>query len=211
MNDCLVEVKLWALCDYPFFIFGVHALQPTFAKSKPNNMKTIILLIAITVTTVSVANAQRQGKTRFSIGPELGYASTNPYKGVNGNKGWGLGIGASAEVEHFFQQNLSGIFHVGFVSYAGRAKDANSKNKAYTAIPVTVGGNAYMARLHVGALIGVGLNSLSGTSVTTFAYTPQIGYNFSRNEKPLDLTLKYDGYAGHGGFGAVGLRLSLFL
>jgi hypothetical protein len=175
-------------------------------------MKKIIMLAAIALTAVSVAKAQRVGKTRFSIGPEIGIATYNPYKALPGNKGWGLGIGASAEVEHFFQQNLSGIFHVGFVSYAGRSSGSNTKNKAYTVIPITVGGNAYAgSRLHIGAQIGVGLNSISGSSATTFAYSPQIGYNFSRNDKPLDLTLKYDGYAGNGNFSALGLRLSLFL
>lgn len=176
-------------------------------------MKKIILLTAIALTTTSIVMAQREGKTRFSIGPELGIATSNPFKNIPGNKGWGLGIGASAEVEHFFKQNISGIFHVGVVSYSGRSAGNNSNNKAYTAIPVTVGGNVYAgSNLHLGAQIGVGLNSLSGSSVTTFAYSPQIGYNFkNRNDKPLDLTLKYDGYAGHGNFGALGLRLSLFL
>ena len=156
--------------------------------------------------------AQREGKTRFSIGPELGIATSNPYHGISGNKGFGLGIGGSAEIEHFFKENLSGIFHVGFVSYAGRSTGSNTKNKAYTAIPVTVGGNAYVgSNFHVGAQIGVGLNSVSGISATTFAYTPQIGYNFrSKNYKPLDLTLKYEGYAGHGNFSDLALRLSLF-
>lgn len=175
-------------------------------------MKKIFILTAVILFTAATATAQREGKTRFSIGPELGVAASNPYKGIPGNKGWGLGIGASAEVEHFFQQNLSGIIHLGFVSYAGRSSGTNTKNKAYAAIPVMVGGNAYVGgRFHVGAQIGAGLNSMSGSSITTFAYSPQIGYNFSRNEKPLDLTLKYDGYAGHGDFSAVGIRLSLFL
>jgi len=176
-------------------------------------MKKILLLTAIAFTISSVATAQREGKTRFSIGPELGIATYNPYKIDPDNKGFGLGIGASAEVEHFFRENLSGIFHVGIVSYSGRSTGSNTKNKAYTAIPVTVGGNAYLAHnFHAGVQIGVGINSVSGISATTFAYSPQIGYNFrSRNEKPLDLTLKYDGYAGGGNFSALGLRLSIFL
>lgn len=175
-------------------------------------MKKIIMMTTIALTISFVAMAQREGKTRFSIGPELGIATSNPLKDDPGNKGWGLGIGASAEVEHFFQQNLSGIFHVGIVSYAGRSNGPNSKNKAYTTVPITIGGNAYAgAKLHVGAQIGVGLNSISGSSATTFAYSPQIGYNFSKNDKPLDLTFKYDGYAGNGNFSALGLRLSLIL
>ncbi len=175
-------------------------------------MKKIIVLTSIFLNISFLALAQREGKTRFSIGPELGIATSNPLEAVPGNKGWGLGIGASAQAEHFFQKNVSGTFYVGLVSYAGRSAGSNLKNKAYTVIPLKVGGNLYAGtNFHLGAQIGVGLNSESGTSVTTFAYCPQIGYNFSKNDHPLDLTLKYDGYAGHGNFSALGLRLSLIL
>ncbi|HUZ59022.1 MAG TPA: hypothetical protein VMU83_09585 [Hanamia sp.] len=175
-------------------------------------MKKIIILTLIATTTSFIAMAQREGITRFSLGPELGIATSNPLSGMPDNKGWGLGIGGSAEVEHFFQQNLSGTFYIGFISYGGRSAGSNLKNKAYNVIPVKVGGNLYAGRnFHIGAQIGVGLNSESGSSVTTFAYSPQIGYNFSSKNKPLDLTLKYDGYAGHGNFSALGIRLSLIL
>jgi hypothetical protein len=175
-------------------------------------MKKIMLLTVIAVAFSLMATAQREGKTRFSIGPELGIATSNPYKNIPGNKGWGLGLGASAEVEHFFKDNVSGIVHVGLVGYGGRSTGSATKNKAYTTIPVTVGASAYAgSRIHVGAQFGVGLNNIGGINQTAFAYSPQIGYNFSKRDKPLDLTLKYDGYAGHGNFSAFGLRLSLFL
>ncbi len=174
-------------------------------------MKKILFFVATSFLFSSFAFAQREGRTRFSLGAELGLATSNPLSVVPGNKGWGLGIGASAEAEHFYKQNLSGTAYVGVISYAGRSAGSNTKNKAYTVIPVKVGGNVYAGNLHLGAQIGVGLNSMSGTSATAFAYTPQIGYNFSRNDKPLDLTLKYDGYAGNGNFGALGLRLSIIL
>jgi hypothetical protein len=175
-------------------------------------MKKIMFLTVIAVAFSSIAMAQREGKTRFSIGPELGIATSNPYKNIPGNKGWGLGIGASAEVEHFFKDNVSGLIHVGLVSYGGRSTGSATKNKAYTTIPVTVGANAYAGgNIHVGAQFGVGLNNIGGINQTAFAYSPQIGYNFSKRDKPLDLTLKYDGYAGHGNFSAFGLRLALFL
>lgn len=176
-------------------------------------MKKTLLLSVIALGMSFTALAQREGKTRFSIGPELGIATSNPLDAVPENKGWGLGIGGSAEIEHFFRQSLSGIVHVGFVSYAGRSSGSSTKNKAYTTVPITIGGNAYVgSNFHLGAQIGVGLNSINGGSATTFAYSPQIGYNFSnKNDKPLDLTIKYDGYAGDGNFSAIGIRLSLFL
>ena len=176
-------------------------------------MKKIIILTTLTFLFTAVAMAQREGKTRFSIGPELGFATYNPLSDMSGNKGWGLGLGGSAEVEHFFKENLSGIFHIGFVSYSGRSSGPSTKNKAFNTLPITVGGNAYVGgNFHVGAQIGVGINSYNGASATSFAYSPQIGYNFrNKNGKPLDLTLKYDGYAGNGNFSALGLRFSLFL
>lgn len=192
-------------------------LPTYFYKNKSKKMKKIIMLTALVVGTVSIAKAQREGKTRFSIGPELGYATSNPLNSFQGNKGWGLGIGASGEVEHFFQQNTSGIFYIGILSYKGRSagtdlNGVNTNNKAYTVIPIRVGGNIYAgSRLHLGAQIGVGLNSRGGKGTTAFAYTPQIGYNFSKNDHPLDLTFKYDGYAGNGSFSALGIRLSLIL
>lgn len=170
----------------------------------------LFLIMALSITSMSFA--QKNGKTKFSIGPEIGWATNNPLSDIPGNKGWGFGIGGSAQIEHFFREQLSGAISFGIVSYVGRAFDANTKNKAYTAIPVKVGGSSYIGnKLHMGAQVGVGFNSRAGESITTFAYTPQIGYNFTRNEKPLDLTFKYDGYAGNGGFGALGIRLSLIL
>ncbi len=175
-------------------------------------MKKYFLLFVVGLTATTFSFGQKYGKTKFSLGPEIGYATSNPLKALPNNKGFGIGFGASAQVEHFFQESLSGVVSFGIISYAGRSSGSTDKNKAYTAVPILVGGNAYVGdRLHIGAQIGAGLNSLSGTSATTFAYSPQIGYKFSRNEKPLDLTFKYDGYAGKQSFSAIGLRLSFIL
>ena len=175
-------------------------------------MKKYFLLFIVGITATTFSFGQKYGKTKFSLGPEIGYAASNPLKALPNNKGFGIGIGGSAQVEHFFREALSGVVSFGIISYAGRSSGSTDKNKAYTAVPILVGGNAYVGdRFHVGAQIGAGLNSLSGTSSTTFAYSPQIGYKFSRNEKPLDLTIKYDGYAAKNSFSAIGLRLSFIL
>lgn len=176
--------------------------------------KYISYSIALTAFLFLINNsgfAQRDGKTKFGIGPTIGWATSNPLKDVPGNKGWGLGVGGMIQVEHFFTNNASGVAEAGVISYGGRSAGSTTKNKAYTAIPVRVGGNLYVSNLHVGAKIGVGLNSLAGKSVTSFAYSPQIGYSFSRNNFPLDFTVEYDGYAGHESFSALMLRLSLIL
>lgn len=175
-------------------------------------MKKITLFITACVFICSLSFGQKLGKTRVSAGVELGVANSNPLKDIPGNKGYGLGVGVSAQAEHFFKEALSGVASIGLLSYTGRSSGNNQKNKAYTAIPIKVGGNLYAGdKFHVGAQVGVGLNSMGGLSHTTFAYSPQIGYSFSRNDKPLDLTLKYDGYAAENSFSAVGLRLALIL
>lgn len=175
-------------------------------------MKKFLLLFGMALTVTTISFGQKYGKTKFSLGAELGYAISNPLKAEANNKGFGVGIGASAQIEHFFQESLSGVVSAGLISYAGRSSGSNENNKAYMAIPLLVGGNFYVGdRFHIGAQIGAGLNRQSGESVTTFAYSPQIGYKFSRNEKPLDLTFKYDGYAGKSNFSALGLRLSFIL
>ncbi|MEO6681739.1 MAG: hypothetical protein ABIN48_02850 [Ginsengibacter sp.] len=174
-------------------------------------MKKYLLFLAVCLSVSTISFGQKYGTTKFSLGPEIGIATSNPFKNTN-NKGFGIGAGASAQIEHFFQESISGVVSAGIVYYSGRSSGSTEKNKAYVAIPVLVGGNAFVGdRFHIGARIGAGLNSVSGISSTTFAYSPQIGYNFSRNEKPLDLTLKYDGYAGKYNFSALGLRLSFIL
>lgn len=164
------------------------------------------MLTAIALTTASIAMAQRVGKTRFSIGPEIGITTGNA------SNGWGFGYGASADVQHFFQENLTGDASVGYVTYLGKSAGQGLRLKNYTTIPIKVGGRYFVTNnFHAGAQIGVGINRVGGSGSTQFAYSPQLGYNFSRNDKPLDLTLKYDGYAGNGNFSALGLRLSWIL
>lgn len=175
-------------------------------------MKKTFLFMLVAMAAASTSFAQKEGKTKFSIGPELAWATSNPLSAIPGNKGWGLGFGGSVQVEHFFQEKVSGTFYAGVIAFAGRAASNSLKNKGYTTVPIRAGINYYLGdRLHIGAQLGAGLNSYNNVKSTAFSYSPQVGYNFSRNEKPLDLTLKYDGYAGHGGFSALALRLSLIL
>ncbi len=175
-------------------------------------MKKLLISLSLIAGIHTIGTAQKLGKSKISVGAELGYAVNNPLSGIAGNNGWGVGAGGSLQVDHFFKENLSGNIYAGIIAYSGKSSSSSTKNKGYTTIPIRVGLSGYATnRLHAGAQVGVGLNSYNGSSITSFAYSPQVGYNFSRNEKPLDLTLKYDGYAGHGGFGALGLRLSLFL
>lgn len=176
---------------------------------KYKTMKKNLLFIISLVISMS-AFAQREGKTKIGIGPTIGWATSNPLHKIEGNKGWGLGAGGVLTVEHFYKRSISGIAQAGIIGFAGRSNGSDSKNKGYTTIPIRAGANLYTGNLHFGALIGVGLNSFAGNSKTAFAYSPQVGYNFSRNDMPLDFSVSYDGYAGNGGFSALLFRLSLF-
>lgn len=174
-----------------------------------------IFLMAFTLLFLSSgAFAQKYYKektTRFSLGPVLGVAASNPLKkDFPSNKGWGLGAGGMIQVEHFYRENLSALGQFGLVSFAGRSSGSTTKNKGYTTIPLRGGLNTYAGNLHIGALVGIGFNSFAG-SRTAFAYSPQIGYNFLRNDAPLDITAAYEAYAGHGGFSALTFKLSLIL
>lgn len=166
---------------------------------------------ALVCGNVFAQSADRFNTTKFSIGPTVGFATHNPLKEVANNKGWSFGAGGVLQLEHFFQENLSGVAQAGIVSFAGRSSGSDTKNKAYTTVPVRFGANGYIGSLHLGAQVGVGFNSFNGASATAFAYSPQIGYNFTRNNAPLDFSISYDGYAGHGGFSAFLARLSLIL
>ncbi len=165
-------------------------------------MKKIIVLTAIMICSSFIVKAQNVGWTRYSAGIELGTTS-----GTNSNI-WGLGIGVSGQAEHFFRQNLSGTFLVGVISYIGKSYPGNSglKYKAYNAVPIRAGARYYIVSgFHVGAQLGVGLN----TGGNTFAYSPQIGYNFKTNSgNSIDASFKYDGYSGGGTFSALGIRIA---
>lgn len=176
-------------------------------------MKKVIVFAALVLICGSSfgQSADRFNTTKFSIGPTIGFAAHNPLKAVSGNKGWSLGAGGVLQLEHFFQENFSGVAQAGIISFAGRSSGPDTKNKAYTTVPVRFGANGYIGSLHLGALMGIGFNSFNGSSATSFAYSPQIGYNFTRNNAPLDFTISYDGYAGHGGFSAFLAKLALIL
>lgn len=169
-------------------------------------MKKVISLMIVSIC-VSLVGMAQNGVTRFSVGPELGIAT-----GTFG-LGWGLGIGASAQAEHFFQENLSGTALVGFVSYLGKSIGNGLKYKAINIIPLRVGARFYPVEgFHLGAQIGLGFLTGGGSSSTAFSYSPQVGYNFKTNSgKPIDATFKYDGYTKDGTLGALGIRVALVL
>ena len=161
-----------------------------------------MVLIAIACT----QSAFSQGGTTLSIGAEL--LTTT---GKSGDT-WGIGIGGSAQGEHYFKDNISGLGYFGFNIFAGKTipGSSNLKYKGMTIIPVRAGIRYYITEgFHTGAQLGVGFMSY-GVSSTALAYSLQLGYNFNTKKgKAVDAALKYDGYSKSGGaFSALGIRLA---
>jgi hypothetical protein len=188
--------------------FGNTAYQFTFAPNNNKNiMRRLFVLTAIAVCSTLMAKAQKDGVTRFSLGPEIGIA-TGTFSNIAG-----LGLGATIQAEHFFQENVSGTAIFGFVDYFGASYNNNLKYKSTLILPLRVGGRYYIGDgFHLGAQIGLGFVNGYSTS-TAFAYSPQVGYNFkTKKGKLIDATFKYDGYAVSGGtLSAVGIRVAYVL
>jgi hypothetical protein len=169
-------------------------------------MKKLLVLTVIAICLTTVVKAQKDGSTRVSLGPELGVAT-----GTFSNFA-GLGIGATVQAEHFFQENVSGTALFGIVDYFGASvPNSDVKYKATVILPLRVGARFYVGDgLHFGMQIGVGFVNEPSYSTTGFAYSPQFGYNFKTSKgKAIDATFKYDGYAISGGsLTAVGVRVA---
>lgn len=170
-------------------------------------MKKISAIFVIAVISTLSVSAQGNGGTSISVGPELMVTT-----GKSGDV-WGLGIGASAQLETFFKDNVSGTGYFGFNTFNGKSipGSSNLKYKAMNIIPVRVGARYYIGDgFHLGAQLGVGFLSTAGASKTALAYSLQTGYNFNTKKgRSVDASLKYDGYGYSGGpFSAIGIRLA---
>ena len=165
-------------------------------------MKKLIFVAVIAVFSCLTGWAQKNGSTRLSAGPEIGFASGT--FGLN----WGLAIGVSGQVEHFFQDKLSGTAFIGINDYFGKKISSGARLTSTTIIPIRIGARYYLSEgFHAGLQLGVGFINYAGLGSTAFAYSPQIGYNFKTNKnKAIDLTFKYDGYSTTQTYGALNLR-----
>ena len=164
-------------------------------------MKKIIVFTLLLCCTSMIVFAQDQRGFKFSVGPEIGFA-TGSFANSHS-----FGIGASAQAEISWQEHLYGTITVGVMSYNGKSSGAGFKYKGSTIVPVRVGVKYFLAGGIYGALqTGVGFFNNGGGA--TFAYSPQIGYEFNtKSGKGVDATFKYDGYSKNG-IGALGFRLA---
>jgi hypothetical protein len=170
-------------------------------------MNKLIIVIAVTFFSAISVTAQKSGATKLSAGPEIGIA-TGSF-----NQKLSLGIGISGQVEHFFQDKISGTGLIGIMSYFGKRIPGQNDAKYTSAVivPIRVGARYYIGdAFHIGLQMGVGI--ISGLYLyngTAFSYSPQIGYNFKTNKnRKIDASFKYDAYVQHVTIGAVGVRLA---
>ena len=171
---------------------------------KNEKMKKKVLLPFLGLLMTGLVNAQDAQKFRFSVGPELSFASGS--FAITHS----VGFGATIQGEIPLQQNLYGTATTGFIVYGGKSvAGTNLKATSQTIIPIKVGIKYFFVNGFYGAAqIGVGIlgNNAKGTA---FAYTPQIGYEFkTKSGKAVDATFKYDGYSKNGTIEAVGFRLA---
>ena len=167
-------------------------------------MKKKVLLPFLALFISGFVVAQDAQKFRFSVGPELGFA-TGSFANSHS-----VGIGATIQAEMPIQQNLYGTATTGFIIYSGKSiGGTDTKNKSQTIIPLKVGAKYFfMNGLYGAAQLGIGILS-NYTKGTAFAYSPQIGYEFkTKSGKAVDASIKYDGYSKGGTIEAIGFRLA---
>ena len=167
-------------------------------------MKRKVLLPFLALFISGFVIAQDAQKFRFSVGPELSFA-TGSFAITHS-----VGVGATIQAEIPLQQYLYGTATTGFVGYGGKSiASTNLKATSQTIIPIKVGIKYFFIGGFYGAAqIGVGIlgNNAKGAA---FAYTPQIGYEFkTKSGKAVDATFKYDGYSKNGTIEAIGFRLA---
>ncbi len=167
-------------------------------------MKKIIVFTLLSLFISAIAVAQDAQSFRFSVGPELGFA-TGTFSNTHS-----IGIGATIQAEMPLQQNLYGTATTGIIVYSGRSvAGTNLKANSQSIIPIKVGIKYFlMGGFYGAAQLGIGIlgNYAKGTA---FAYTPQVGYEFkTKSGKAVDATIKYDGYSKAGTIEAIGFRLA---
>lgn len=167
-------------------------------------MKKLLACTALAMASSLMVMAQNKADLRFSIGPELDFA-TGTFSNTHS-----VGIGATVQAEKFIQQNLYGTGTIGIVIFNGKSiGGTNVKFTGQTIIPLKIGVKYFLAGgLYGAAQIGAGFLS-NFAKGTAFAYTPQLGYEFqTKTGRAADIAIKYDGYSKNGTIGALGLRVA---
>ena len=139
-----------------------------------------------------------QGDFIFGAGIHLGLPTATM------SNAWSFGVGVQAQGEYAITDQLSGVATTGYTSFFGKTSTfsdgfggtISEKVPAIGHIPILVGARFYPAeQFFVGAQIGLGLFTGSGSSTSGFEYRPQIGYNADQ----FQVILSYDATGVTGG------------
>lgn len=157
-------------------------------------MKKIFL--ALSIVAVSFA-AKAQSNEGFHVAGGLHLGLPIGSFGDTHN----FGIGAELQGELGLADALTGTFTTGYTSFMGKSVDLGGgfgtyKVPAVGYIPILAGVRFYAApEFFIGAKLGYGLFTGSGSSSGGFNYRPEIGFN---SEK-FQLALGYNGVSVTGG------------
>ena len=150
-------------------------------------MKKIFVAAACLFALTFTASAQPQEGLGFGAGLRASLPIGD------WSDGYSFGIGAELQAEYGFSPNLSGVFTTGYSSFIGKKVDfgfGEERVDALGYIPLLAGVRYYAAEsFFVGAQVGYGLLTGSGSSSGAFNYQPQVGYNASNYQ----VTLNYNG------------------
>lgn len=169
-------------------------------------MKKVWMMFLVLSSIGSTVQAQNDGDTKLNVGAELMF----PTGGLSTTHS--MGIGGSLQLEHFFQNKLSGLAYFGYQNYFGKSvgNGTNLKFSNYNVIPVRLGARYYLGEaFHLGGQLGIGFVGASGSSNMALAYSLQVGYNFNTKKgRAVDMAIKYDGFARSGGsINSFGIRI----
>lgn len=158
-----------------------------------------LLSISFLIATFFGANAQeqQQGDFHFGVGLNLGLPM-----GTFHNLST-FGIGGRVMGEYNFTDQLTGVLTAGYTSFFGKTLtftdplggSESFKNPSIGLIPIVVGPRFYpVDQFFVGAQVGIGILTGSGSSTSGFDYFPQIGYNADQ----FQVILGYNGVSASG-------------
>lgn len=161
---------------------------------KTHFMKKVFL--AATFVVASFMGAYAQPAEGFQFGG--GVRASLPIGKFSDS--YSFGIGAELQGEYGVSDMISAVATTGYSSFFGKNIDMGGgvsyKPKATGYIPILVGARVYPStNFFVGAQIGYGLFTTSGSSNGGFNYQPQVGYN----AEAFQVALNYNGLSRSGG------------
>jgi hypothetical protein len=123
--------------------------------------------------------------------------------GIFNDIGYSFGFGASGQVEYKPDQSIGLTGNIGVINYQ-RKKEVGTGS--YTVVPIMLGAKYYFTtNLYAHGQFGAGIGASQG-AVTSFAFSPSLGYLISKN---IDLEGKYMSLSNStGSLNSLGVRIA---